>query len=143
MKIVYILFLITFAFRGYAQSENPDYTQLKVNGKSLFAFLSENLYKDFSTSRTLGVTGECWIRFKIDSVGSVTDIAITAGVPEPFKNFLIKYLNLTSGYWPVRTINGKPSKSDFLLQPITFVLKQTGRVKIKIDGYDIFAFFKS
>lgn len=67
--------------------------------------------------------GFIFVKFKVDEKSMVKDIVVNVGTPPILAQYLKNALKWTNGNWEVKTVNRKPTESQYFLLPVIYLLE--------------------
>lgn len=115
--IVLLLLLSCCVARGQHNQSSP-----LVKGKSTPVYFDSSISILIKNRLdTLGISGFCWIKFKISPEGKIHQLEISPGTHPMLTGFLTETINKTSGDW-----SGIPA-ADWFILPVRYSLQKEGK----------------
>lgn len=128
-KIIFYCQLLALSFVVIVDSFAQDIVkEAKFNsgdGRNLYQKIGEYGHAHQTERRQLDSVcrhGFIFVKFKVDEKKMVKDIVVNVGTPPILSQFLKSALQSTNGNWDVKTINKKPTVSQYFLLPVIYML---------------------
>lgn len=135
LLLLIMISIIGSTINTFSQTKETEFNS--GDGEPLYRKLHNFGYSHQTESGNLDslcLTGCAFARFKINVRNSVKDISFSSGTPTAIKEYMIKALKWTDGNWTVKTIDGKPSDSKYMLLPIIYYLGIKCKGKNEVDN---------
>jgi hypothetical protein len=132
MKKILIAIALFSGLHAAAQSGTVYSPQ--INQMTFQSFIEQEFINNFSTRlQNMGLSGLCYTKFQIDSLGRPYNIRVSPGTPDTLVRFLKECLAKTNGYW--RNLNGgKADPNEYLIQPLQYTLQKDGQANLVTTG---------
>lgn len=127
-----LLSLLSYGLRANAQTNDPDYDTVSIQGRPFSQYLSEQFREKRFQLDSFGSKGNCWVKFKIDTLGTPTAIVVSSGTTIRISKFLQQQIKNTKGAWPIKRTKGQPVESDYLILPVRYVFYTQDSTAIKL-----------
>jgi hypothetical protein len=134
MKYLFLSFVIFFTTSASSQIS---YALPDIENKP-FPVFWENAIRNNFTNRlgTVGATGVCWIKFRLEQENTPVNIRVSPGTPPALEQLIKEILATTAGQWVSRP------QTHWLILPFRYTLQKNGKTDlITPDPFEMEVFF--